>query len=170
MTAYPRMSKMSKEGNTEGLRKIFYGYAGVITLLFIPVAIIGFIFAGPLVLFLGGDEYRDSLPLLITIMRIFTIYSVLLPYDRFTGVVLDSINKPNLNLNKVIIMAAANIIGDIICVFVFNSLEMVAVVTVIFTLIGILIGQYYLVKNIRVKIYPVFQEGLHFFRNIKNVI
>ncbi len=170
MTAYPKMAQKSKLGDVEGLRKVFYGYTGVITFLFVPVAIIGYFLAGPLVLLLGGSEYRDSLPLLVTIFRIFTLYTIFLPYDRFTGVALDSINKPNLNLYKVIVMALANIIGDFIGVFVFNSLEIVAIVTVLFTVIGIWIGNYYLTKEIQIKFLPVFTEGYNFFKNIKNVI
>jgi len=170
MTAYPKMAQMSKSGDLEKLRKIFYSYTGVITLLFVPVSIVGYFLAGPLVLFLGGSEYHDSMPLLVTIFRIFTLYTLFLPYDRFTGVLLDSINRPKLNLYKVIVMAVANIIGDIIGVFVFNSLEVVAIVTVVFTIIGIWIGNHYLSKEIQLKITPVFTEGVHFFRNIKNVI
>ncbi|HSH20803.1 MAG TPA: oligosaccharide flippase family protein [Draconibacterium sp.] len=170
MTAYPKMAQMHKNGNLTELRKIFYSYTGVITLLFIPVAIIGYFLAAPLVLFLGGNEYKDSLPLLVSIFRIFTLYTLFLPYDRFTGVLLDSINKPKLNLYKVIVMAAANVIGDIIGVFVFNSLEVVAIVTIVFTVIGIWIGNHYLAKEIQLKIFPVFTEGILFFKNIKNVI
>ena len=170
ITAYPKMAQMHKNGNLGELRRIFYSYTGVITLLFIPVALFGYLFPGPLVLFLGGSEYKDSLPLLITIFRIFTLYTLFLPYDRFTGVLLDSINRPKLNLYKVIVMAAANVIGDLIGVFVFNSLEVVAIVTVVFTIIGIWIGNHYLAKEIQLKIYPVFTEGIYFFKNIKNVI
>ena len=81
------------------------------------------------------------MPLLVTIFRIFTLYTLFLPYDRFTGVLLDSINKPKLNLYKVIVMAVANVIGDVVGVFIFNSLEVVAIVTVVFTIIGSLMGK-----------------------------
>ncbi len=170
MTAYPKMAQLSKNNNLEGLRKIFYSYTGVITILFIPVSIIGFVFAEQLVLFLGGQGYSDSLPLLTTIFRIFTLYTLFLPYDRFTGVALDSINKPRLNLYKVIVMAVANIIGDIVGVFVFQSLEVVAIVTVVFTIIGIWMGNFYLIKAIQIKVLPVFTEGIQFFKNIKKII
>jgi O-antigen/teichoic acid export membrane protein len=168
ITAYPKMSKKSHEGDLIGLKKIFYGYSGVTTMLFIPVAIVGFVFAEPLVLLLGGDQYKDSLPLLASIFRIFALYSVLLPFDRFTGVALDSINKPRFNFNKVIIMAAANIVGDCIAVFVFQSLEAVAAVTVLFTIVGIIAGYYYLKREINIQMRYVFIEGINFLKNLKN--
>jgi O-antigen/teichoic acid export membrane protein len=170
VTAYPKMSRKSNEGDIEGLKKIFYGYSGVVSLLFVPVAIVGFIFAEELVLLLGGNEYRDSLQLLATIFRIFSVYSILLPIDRFTGVALDSINRPKFNFNKVVIMALANIIGDCIAVFVFHSLEAVALVTVAFTLIGIVAGYYYLNREIKISFWKIFSEGIFFFRNIKKLL
>ena len=97
ITAYPKMSLKSNAGDIEGLKKVFYTYSGAVTLLFIPISMACFIFAKQLVLILGGGEYIDSLPLLVTVFRIFVIYSVLLPLDRFTGVALDSINRPRFN-------------------------------------------------------------------------
>ncbi|MGF7138064.1 oligosaccharide flippase family protein [Roseimarinus sediminis] len=170
ITAYPKMSKKSHDGDIEGLKKIFYGYSSVVTLLFIPVAILCFILAEPLVLFLGGSEYKESLPMIAMVFRIFAIYSILLPIDRFTGVALDSINKPRFNFNKVMIMAGANIVGDFIAVFVFQSIEAVAIVTVLFTLIGIVLGYYYLSREMTLSLRGLVSEGLVFFRNLRNHI
>lgn len=170
MTAYPRMSKKAIEGNLEAVRKIFYTYSGAITLLFIPVAIVCFVFAEYLILILGGKVYTDSLPLLVTVFRVFTVYTLLLPIDRFTGVLLDSINKPKLNLYKVIFMTASNILVDIIGVFVFESLVVVAIGTVAFTLLGIALGFYFLRKEIQIQSKQIFPEGLFFFKNLNNYI
>tara|TARA_R110000744_G_scaffold116386_1_gene217675 strand:- start:23351 stop:24694 length:1344 start_codon:yes stop_codon:yes gene_type:complete len=166
MTAYPRMSKLCKEGDFIGLRKAFYGYSGAVTLLFIPVALCCFIFAEELILVLGGAEYKDSMSLLIMVFRIFTVYSLLLPVDRFTGVLLDSINKPHLNLYKVLFMTVANVIIDLIAVFMFQSLVLVAVGTVVFTLLGIFFGFYFLKKELEIKGKYILPEGIYFFRNL----
>ncbi|SNZ01273.1 oligosaccharide flippase family protein [Flagellimonas pacifica] len=170
MTAYPRMSKKCIDGDMQGVRKTFYAYSGAITLLFVPVAIVCFILAEELVLFLGGNEYIEVLPQLTLIFRIFTLYTLLLPIDRFTGVLLDSINKPRLNLNKVIIMTLANIVVDLIAVFVFESLALVAVGTVIFTLIGIFLGFYYLRREIQIQSKRIFPEGILFFKSLNTYL
>ena len=170
MTAYPLMSKKSIQGDFEGVRKTFYTYSGAITLLFIPVAIFCYIFAEELILFLGGEEYKDALPLLTVIFRIFTIYTLLLPVDRFTGVLLDSINKPHLNLYKVIFMTTANIVVDVLAVFVFESLVVVAIGTVLFTLLGIFLGFYYLRKELQIQSRQIIPEGIYFLKNLKTYI
>ena len=153
-----------------GVRKTFYAYSGAITLLFVPVSIICFVFAEELILLLGGKEYSSVLPQLTLIFRIFTLYTLLLPIDRFTGVLLDSINKPALNLNKVIVMTLANIVVDLIAVFVFESLVWVAVGTVIFTLIGIFLGFHYLGREIQVQSKRIFPEGILFFKSLNTFL
>ena len=167
MTAYPRMAKKSVEGDVLGAKKIFYSYVGIVTLMFFPVALGGFVFAEPLVLFLGGNEYLDSLPLLTLIFRVFTVYIMLLPIDRFTGVLLDSINKPKLNLYKVLVMTFANIILNVLAVFVFESLVAVAVGTVLFTIMGMIMGFYYLKKEIQVESRQIVSESVLFLKNLK---
>ncbi|MEO0527587.1 MAG: oligosaccharide flippase family protein [Bacteroidota bacterium] len=170
MTAYPRMSKKCIDGDMDGVRKTFYAYSGAITLLFIPVAIFCFVFAEHLILILGGEAYKEALPLLTTVFRIFTVYTLLLPIDRFTGVLLDSINRPKLNLYKVIFMTLANIVIDIIAVFIFQSLVVVAIGTVFFTLLGIFLGFYFLRREIQIKSTQILPEGVFFFKNLNTYI
>jgi O-antigen/teichoic acid export membrane protein len=167
MTAYPRMSKKCIDGDKTGARKIFYTYSGAVTFLFFPVAVLSFVFAEYLVLILGGKEYADSLELLTLIFRVFTLYVMLLPIDRFTGVLLDSLNRPRYNLYKVIVMTLANIIFDLIAVFVFKSLVAVAVGTVLFTMIGIFLGFFYLRKELEIHIRHIFSESVLFIKNLK---
>lgn len=170
MTAYPRMAQRHNEDDAEGVRKIFYGYTGAVTLLFIPVAVLCFVLAEPLVLFLGGSNYLDSLPQLTLIFRIFTFYTLLLPIDRFCGVALDSINRPKVNLHKVIVMTVANVVIDLIGVFVFQSLEVVAIGTIVFTILGIGIGMRELKRVLQIHPRYIWTEGLTFFKNLKNFI
>ncbi|MEL6918577.1 MAG: oligosaccharide flippase family protein, partial [Bacteroidota bacterium] len=170
MTAYPRMSKKCIDGDMDGVRKTFYAYSGAITLLFIPVAIFCLVFAEHLILILGGEAYKEALPLLTTVFRIFTVYTLLLPIDRFTGVLLDSINRPKLNLYKVIFMTLANIVIDIIAVFIFQSLVVVAIGTVFFTLLGIFLGFYFLRREIQIKSTQILPEGVFFFKNLNTYI
>ena len=193
MTAFPSMSKASIEGNKELVRKIFYQNAGGLTYLLIPVMIFCFIFAEEFVTILGGADYNET----ASIFRVFCVYGLLLPIDRFIGVGLDSINKPKQNFIKVVYMTLSNIIGDSIVVFgmyylvfvtsvitlfglgyndltiindnattftMISVLNMVAVVTIIFALIGIFVGSYYLKKDLDIHLRRIFIEGFGFFK------
>lgn len=161
-TAFPKMSKASAMNENEEVRNVFYTYAGAITLLFIPVALVCVVFAKYFVLVLGGAQYLETnVPIIL--FQIFAIYGLFLPIDRFTGVALDSINRPKKNFYKVIVMVALNIIGDLIALYVFKSLIMVAVVTILFTIVGQMVGFHFLNKEIRVNYLSIFRHGYHFY-------
>jgi O-antigen/teichoic acid export membrane protein len=115
MTAFPGMSKASIEGNNTKVKELFYTNAGGMTLLLFPLMLFSFIYAKELVYILGGPGYEKT----ASIFRIFCIYGLLLPVDRFMGVMLDSLNLPKYNFFKVVYMTLANIIGDAIVVFAF---------------------------------------------------
>ncbi len=129
MTAFPGMSKASIEGDKEKVKRIFYYNSGGMTLLMLPVMLISFIFAKDFVYILGGKGYEQT----ASIFRIFCVYGLFLPIDRFVGVALDSINRPKQNFFKVVYMTAANIVGDSIMVFGFYYISMfVAVISIVF--------------------------------------
>ncbi len=165
-TAFPRMSKASLENDPEKLKELFYTYSGALTLLFTLISLGGFFLARPLVLFLGGREYLDSVELLVWVFRIFCIYGLMLPLDRMLGVALDSLGYPRLNMYKVMVMAALNIAGDLVMVFVFESLSGVALVTLFFTLIGLYFGDRYLKRYLEIRLWQIFPYGIKFYTEL----
>ena len=156
-TAYPKISKASIKGVQDEVIKLFYTYSGVTTLLFIPLGVFCFLFSETFILVLGGEQYLDSMAPII-IFKIFAVYGILLPLDRFTGIVLDAINRPKINFYKVLAMAITNILGDVIAVFVFDSIIMVAVVTIIFTIAGQFLGWYYVSRYLPVNFIDLIAE------------
>ncbi|WP_146090698.1 lipopolysaccharide biosynthesis protein [Aureitalea marina] len=168
-TAFPKMSKASGTGNIAGLKKLFYSYSGALSILFATGSILTFLFADLLVLILSGSQYAGTDPITgfnaADILRVFSIYGLLLPLDRMTGIALDSINKPQINAVKVALMVLLNIIGDLIAIFVFESLMLVAVATILFTLMGILLGMYFLNKQIELRYNPIWKSGFAFYHS-----
>lgn len=169
-TAFPKMSKESIRGNPDEVRRVFYTYSGAMTYLFALISLITFIFAGPFVMILGGEKYLVDDPATgantINIVRILSIYGLLLPLERMTGIGLDSINKPSKNFIKVMYMVIANIIGDLIAVFVLHSLEAVAIGSVLFTVFGVWMGTTFLDKHLGLDQRKVFSHGIIFYKMI----
>ena len=67
-------------------------------------------------------------------------------------------------------MVAANIIGDFIAIFIFKSLILVAVASILFTLIGIWMGMYFLNKELSLSYKEIFSSGINFYRNLINKV
>jgi O-antigen/teichoic acid export membrane protein len=171
-TAFPKMSKASIHGKMEEVKEHFYAYAGALTYLFIFTSLFTFVFADLFVLFLAGKKYLQTDPATgfnaVNIVRVFSLYGLLLPIDRMTGIGLDSINKPNINALKVLFMVIANIVGDLVAIFVFKSLIMVAVGSILFTILGIWIGMYFLDKELTLSYSEIFMKGAKFYTSIFN--
>lgn len=169
-TAFPKMSKASIQGKIEEVRSVFYSYSGAMTYLFVFISLITFAFADFFVLILGGIQYIGTDPVTgfntANIVRIFSIYGLLLPIDRMTGVGLDSINRPDRNFIKVLIMVIANVVGDLIAIFIFGSLPMVAVASILFTAIGVWVGYRFLNKELHIQSRLIFTSGIEFYKDM----
>ncbi|NQV02884.1 MAG: oligosaccharide flippase family protein [Bacteroidia bacterium] len=175
-TSFPKLSKASIDGNITEFRKIFYQYSGFLTYLMIPVAIVSAFFAKDFVMILGGKQYEDAADGLAIIMQMFIIFSMILPIDRFTGIGLDAVNKPDKNFYKTLIMTSTNIVGDIIAVFLlhwlFPSLSVITILIFIsigsigFEVIGVIFGIYYLNKEIPLKFFTIFTEGFVVYKDL----
>ncbi len=169
-TAFPKLSKASLLGKTDEVKSLFYSYSGALTYLFVVLSLVTFIFAEFFVMVLGGSEYLGTDPVTgfnaTTIVRIFSLYGLLLPLDRMTGVGLDSVNRPDRNMVKVLFMVFANIIGDLIAVFIFKSLVLIAIGSVLFTAIGIAVGFFFLNKEIKLNYRLIFITGLDFYQSL----
>jgi O-antigen/teichoic acid export membrane protein len=167
-TAFPKMSRASVTGDVRGLKQTFYTYSGALSLLFAAGSLLTFVFADLLVLLLSGEQYVGTDPITgfsaANILRVFSVYGLLLPIDRMTGIALDSINKPRINAIKVLVMVSLNIIGDLIAIFVFESLMLVAVATVVFTLAGILLGMHFLKREMKLSYRNILTAGLAFYK------
>ena len=164
------MSKASIQGMTDEVRKIFYTYSGAMTYLFLFISLITFVFADFFVLIMGGTQYMGTNTLTgvsaANIVRVFSLYGLLLPIDRMTGIGLDSINKPDKNLIKVGFMVMANVIGDLVAVFVFKSLIAVAIASILFTILGIWIGFYFLDREMKINNSKIFSSGYEFYSDM----
>jgi O-antigen/teichoic acid export membrane protein len=180
-TAFPMMSKASIEKDHDKFRKIFFAYSGGLTLLLIPLSLGSAFVARTFVILMGGNQYIQYADGLAIIMYMFIIFSMLLPIDRFTGIGLDSINKPGLNFLKTMIMTTVNIIGDIIAVFllpvIFPTISMMTVLifvsvgSILFQMIGLMTGFYLLNKQIgRLSFSAIFIEGIAFYKEIYTTV
>lgn len=156
-TAFPRFSKALNSGKGY-FKAMLFNYTFGSTIILIPIVIVLLMFPAFFLQLIGGVRYIDSLPTQISILQIICFYILLLPLDRYSGVALFAINKPKLNFHKIFVMLIANIIFDCLAVFVFHSLVYVAFATLIFTILGILLGWYMLSVETKVTMrnYPVY--------------
>lgn len=139
-TTFPQLSRMSGENNHDGIRQIFHQKVGQYTLILIPLVILAILLAYPFVILVFGAGYEAS----VIILQIYLLHLILVPLDRFIGVTLNSLNLPQINTFKVMVMMVVNIVGDLIALLVIGELWALALVSIINILVGIGIGLFYL--------------------------
>jgi O-antigen/teichoic acid export membrane protein len=155
-TAFPKFSNAFKTGK-ENFNNMLSLYFVATTLILVPAVVILVSFPGFFLFIISGNAYADTLELQKSLVYIIAFYILLLPVDRYSGVALFALDRPDINFLKIMVMLFLNIVFDIIAVFVFQSLIMVISATVIFTLIGLFMGWFFIRRetSYSVKTIPV---------------
>lgn len=153
--AFPALSAMQKSEDHATMVRYFQQSVGALTLLLLPVSIIGAAFAPFLLTLVGGSAYESAGVLL----QIFSIYVLLLPADRYLGIFLDSLGQPRLNAIKVGWMVSANVVGNLIALWVFESLLAVAVVTITTHVTGVILGYVFINRFVALSPYQTLLQG-----------
>jgi len=102
----------------------------------VPIAILLWVFSPQLILFVSGPRYMASVP----VLRIMAIYCVLIPADRYLGLLLEAFGRPDLNLLKVFVMLIANVMGNLIAILIFATPVSIAVSSIITFSVGVGFG------------------------------
>jgi O-antigen/teichoic acid export membrane protein len=164
-TAMPELSSAVHRKDQAGVATIMKKYAGMLTVLFIPIAIAAFIFGGTVIHILFSKKFDNTDA--FSIFRIFICYVMLLPIDRFFGITLDIIGKPHLNMIKVILMLTINVIGDFVGIYLFHNLYGVAIASLFTFLTGAIFGYWQLKKYLKFTITDIFTLG---YQELKEIV
>ncbi|RFS19570.1 hypothetical protein DVR12_23360 [Chitinophaga silvatica] len=141
-TAQPTLSEEANRGNWKNVAKAFSKYTGTVTILILPFIIFLLLFINPLVKLLASSSYLSAQGIII----IFLVSAILYPIDRFIGVTLDMINKPNINFYKNLLRLCLNVILDISLVWMFADIKSVAIASSLNLIFAVVLG-YFLLKR-----------------------
>jgi O-antigen/teichoic acid export membrane protein len=155
--AMPIMSVSVHKDDKAHVNYIMTKYAGMLSIALVPVSIASIIAADLIIGLIGGGKYVHSEA--GNVFRIFMCYGVLLPVDRFFGITLDILNQPRLNMIKVLLMLAVNIVGDFAGILIFHNLYGVAVGSIITFLAGVIYGYWAIKKYLKFSMIDIFVVG-----------
>ena len=92
--AYPKASAAHDANEADEVSRIYHYTVGMMLSLTGPFFLICLIFAEPIILIIAGTDYMEAAPFL----RVVAVMCLLSPFDRQSGVILDAIGKPSLNM------------------------------------------------------------------------
>jgi len=156
VTSIPGIIRLFHHGSANALSGLIVRKMGVLWLGMLPLCLLGVLLAEPIVYVLAGEQYGDA----VILVQIFMIYGALMPLDRYIGVTLDAIGKPQANFYKVLLMLVVNILGDCLGLWWFGSPVAVAGVSILTFASGIWLGFSLMNRNIPVSWSLVWSEGI----------
>ena len=163
VSALPQLSSLQNEEKHEQFSKVLQQFTGILSLTILPLCLLLFLFAEPLVVLIGGEAYRDS----AIILRILAIYTVFLPFDRFTGITFDVLGRPMINTLKVFVMLLVNVGGDIFAIKtagVGHEVTGVALISIATFFSGVVFGVLFLKRLISFSVLGTLKRGFTDYR------
>lgn len=103
---FPRVPQKMKEQGVEGVRDIYYKSVSCILAIMLPAVIPLFIFSDLVVTLAFGHEYIDASP----ILRVTIFYSLIIPFNRQFGTIMDGLKHPKINFLLLVLVAVLNIV------------------------------------------------------------
>jgi len=164
-TGMSGMAVAFNQGNMHQVTYILKKYAGMLTFALMPLTLFAFLFADVAIHAMSGGKYVGTEA--ANIFRLFMLFCLVYPIDRFNGVTLDIIHKPKINFYKVIVMLVVNVAADFAALAIFKNLYSVAIAGFFTTLTAIFFGYYHLRKYVDYSIGGILSTG---FDEIKSFI
>jgi len=155
---FPQSAKRMETEGKDAIRYLYEKSVGTILAILIPPLAFLYFFAGYVVHFIAGAKYDDSIPLL----KVTLIYCLLIPYGRQFGTILDSIGRTRLTFVIVLVTASLNLGLNYIFIQKFGVIG-AAYATLISNIIGFVIAQYILRKELHVKVWHTLIYAYRFY-------
>ncbi|GAB4335925.1 MAG: hypothetical protein OHK0038_13910 [Flammeovirgaceae bacterium] len=124
---HSQLSLSFKNEQMDSFREVLFQYIRNLTLFFLLIALILIPLSSWVVVWLAGEGYKSS----ASILKIFLVFYLLMPFFKFTDIGLDACWKPHIIYIKTFSMLIINIIGNYIAIRFFHSIEGVAFVSVL---------------------------------------
>ncbi len=155
---FPQSAKRMETEGPDAIKYLYEKSVGTILAILIPGLIFIYIFPELVLYLLAGEKYTDAVPLL----RITLLYTLLIPFGRQFGIILDSIGKTKITFFIVVITASLNL--GLNYIFILNMGVLgAAYATLLSNIIGFIIAQIILRKELGVKFYHTFVYAYRFY-------
>ncbi len=102
---FPQSAKRMTEGGKDAVKYLYEKSVGTTLAILLPGVLFLYFFADWVIWAIAGQKYADSIPLL----KVTLLYSLLIPFGRQFGTILDSVGKTRITFLVVLFTTAVNL-------------------------------------------------------------
>lgn len=164
---FPQVGNKMAESGIEGVQAIYYKSVSLILAIMIPVVLPIYLLADFIILIIFGNDYMEAVP----ILRVTIFYTLLMPFSRQFGTIMDALQMPKLNFYLSLLMAVLSIILNFFLLQYFGVIGAAYGAVISFGVIFI-VNQIILYRKFEINTWQVFVEligwyafGWRFFKN-----
>lgn len=158
----------AKRIETEGKDAVCYLYersVGLLLAMILPVTTITLLFTKEIIVIIAGEQYLSAVP----ILQVIILATLLQPFGRQFGVVMDSIGKPRVNFILLVFIMLINILSNYLYITYFGLVG-AAFGTFTALVIFLIINQIILKKEIGSKFHHPFIYMYRFYIDGFNIV
>lgn len=155
---FPQSAKRIVSEGKSAIKYLYEKSVGTTLAIAAPIVLILFLFADQVIWLIASDRYEDAVPLL----KITLLTCLLMPYGRQFGTILDSMGRTKLTFFIVLGTATLNLSLNFVFIDHFGVMG-AAYATLCSNILGFLVAQVILRKELGVSIYNTFIYGIHFY-------
>lgn len=103
---FPQVAQKMKNSGKSGVNDIYVKSVSLMLALTIPIVLPLFLFSEFFVVTIFGPAYIES----ADILKVTVLYSLIVPFNRQFGTIMDALQKPKLNFYTLVVMSILNVI------------------------------------------------------------
>jgi lipopolysaccharide exporter len=156
---FPTIHQKMRDHGKQGVRDIYVKSVSLILAAMVPMVLPLYLFAETIITLIFGPEYIESAP----ILRVTIFYSLIIPFNRQFGTVMDGLKNPKLNFYLLLMVAALNVIFNYIFLGMFGLIGS-AYGTLLSYCIVFILNQIILYRMYEINTLKVFEGIIDWYR------
>jgi O-antigen/teichoic acid export membrane protein len=156
---FPQVAQKLKEQGEKGVRDIYIKSVSLILALTIPMVLPLYIFAELAIVLIFGREYIEA----AAILRVTLFYTLIIPFNRQFGTVMDGTKRPKINFYLLVLVAVLNVAFNLIFLYQFGVIGSAFATLVSYTIVFTL-NQIILYRMFGVNTLHVFTEIIEWYK------
>lgn len=113
---FPRVPEKMRQQGKGGVRDIYTKSVSLILATMVPIVVVLYIFAEDVIRLIFGAPYLDAAP----ILRVTLFYTLIVPFNRQFGTIMDSLRNPKINFYLLVMVAVLNVVFNYIFLQMFG--------------------------------------------------